>query len=264
MSKRICPVVIGVMALSGCTSSLPYFEPIVSPLETSFDSSSKSTLQTGNIVFRQTVDFPETTILLDKFTSPPTGTYQFEHDVPAGTVLHPGQLSSPEYSGPGYCTLTPTMKMKPLVGEQLFGFTCFADTDNSGTFDVYFSKGRLRQKSDNGEIRHKGQSGPGSTPLSGGFPDSPVKLSEALSYKIEEGANTDERFEIIIKFMPSHGFGAEHSKYREPAGNIEFHGCESGSVVCRGKNSALPDKIKPASRHAHKYRVTELNTQEQI
>ena len=100
------------------------------------------------------------------------------------------------------------MKMKPLVGEQLFGFTCFADTDNSGTFDVYFSKGRLRQKSDNGEIRHKGQSGPGSTPLSGGFPDSPVKLSEALSYKIEEGANTDERFEIIIKFMPSHGFGA--------------------------------------------------------
>lgn len=209
MGKRIGVVGLGFLALAGCVSSVPHFEPVVRPVEVSIDSSEASTQNTDNIVFRQTVDFPATAILQEEFSLPPEGTFQFQFDVPAKTVLHPGFLDSPEYSGPGYCTLTPTMKMKALIGGYLYGFTCFADTDNSGTFDIYFSKGRLHEKPDNGsgKVRYKNRDGPGGAPLKAGIVDTPLKLARPLPYITEEGTPTDERFEFIVKFMPNHGFG---------------------------------------------------------
>ena len=176
---------------------------------TPIDSSEKSTLDTDNIVFRQTIDFPVTAVLLEEFTRSSPGTGQFQYEVPAGTSLHPGLLSSSEYSGVSYCTFKPTMKMKPLMENFVYGFTCFADTDNSGTFDHYFSKGRLQEKSDNGtgKVRYKYQDGPGGAPLKAGIAGNPLKLAKPLPYKVEEGTSTEERFEFIVKFMPSHGFG---------------------------------------------------------
>jgi hypothetical protein len=208
MGKHFGLVGLGLLALSGCTSSLPYFEPVVTPLAVTIDPAEATTENTDNIVFRQTVDFPATAVLLEGFSSPPTGTYRLEHDVPAGTVLHPGFLDSSEYSGPGYCTMTPTMKMKVLIGGgDLYGYTCFADTDRSGTFDLYFSKGRLLLKTSGGRIRYKNHDMPGGAPLKAGYVDAPIRLDKALPYRAEQGTPTDERFEFIVKFMPNHGFG---------------------------------------------------------
>lgn len=206
--SKITAATFSLVLLSGCVS-VTHFDPIVSPLGTAIDSSEKSTQNTDNIVFRQTVDFPVTGVLLEEFTLPPTGTGQFQFDAPAGTLLHPGLLSSSEYSGVSYCTLKPTMKMKPLIGDYVYGFTCFADIDNSGTFDLYFSKGRLQEKSDNGtgKVRYKYQDGPGGAPLKAGIAGNPLKLAKPLPYKVEKGTSTEERFEFIVKFMPSHGFG---------------------------------------------------------